>query len=166
VKPGESQTVTSRHLRATTDHPEQDFDIIYVLVNKPEFGEVVARNRDNVTTIVDSFSQRDVDDSLIAYLNTRVPENLPAEDAFSFDISAKHGSTIYNEVMLVLIGETTEGERQELLFAGDLEVLEGAAITNHPGFSQSRRAHSRCGRALFAVGNLLFEIWGLRRTRR
>lgn len=57
---------------------------------------------------------------------------MPAEDAFSFDISARHGSTIYNEVMPVLIAMETGKKRQRLLKASDLEVLEGEMT---PGYS-------------------------------
>jgi len=110
VFPMMQQTITSNHLLAVTSDPNSIRWPRFRITRPPVLGRLLLEQADGSTQLVTSFTQRDLNQSLLIYEHTEPLADLSVNDNFVSDVSADLSDPLQSKVFHIEISVATMAE--------------------------------------------------------
>ena len=129
VYPHLIQPVTPHHLMTVTNDANQTRPVTYTLQQKPTHGLLV-KNINDTFMEVTSFTQDDINNSLIAYHHTTAMSTWNQEDEFVYEVSTAFAKRIKYKTFRISVSyeNINEGNKEQLVHISKVMVNEGGEI--------------------------------------
>lgn len=133
IYPGTRQPITTRHLKARTndDSRANSRPILYTVVTPPALGQLITVDTGNVTRIVSSFTEEDLEAANIFYQHDWPKEPLwKSQDSFQFTVSSLPAVTQRHNLTLWISFENGgPGQGSQLWRNKGLTLHQGQSAT-------------------------------------
>ena len=110
VFPMMQQSITSNQLPAVISNPNSIRWPRFRITRPPVLGRLLLEQADGSTQLVTSFTQRDLNQSLLIYEHTEPFADLSVDDSFVFDVSADLSDPLQSQVFHIEISVATMAE--------------------------------------------------------
>jgi len=130
--PGIVQPITSHHLRASTNDPNQTRPIVFTVRSEPSLGRLVV-GEDGARETSTTFTQADVDAGLVGYRHTASSTETAwsQTDSFVFDVSTQYVETpLVSRLFTISLSydHVNQDNINWLMKLGTASVEEGASV--------------------------------------
>ena len=148
--PNTVQPITSAHLLAATNDPNQSKPIIFTLTSKPQYGTVVTMV-DGESLEVTSFTQKEINNSEIFYDHGDTFSGWNQNDSFSFSVNTLYADPLLEKMFEIRVsyGNLNSENKNQLIKTHPVDLDEGGEMIiakNNLDVSQFVRNLERLGK--------------------
>ena len=120
--------ISRQHLNAHFNNPQYNESVFIIVKRQPKAGRVVTRKaKSNIWQHAGTFTQKQIDDGMIAYEHIRTPISLNEFDDFIFDVESPPLKILKNVIFNISIAIENTEQMKSILGFEPLLVSEGGS---------------------------------------